>query len=91
MKRTLIFTIMIACPVMTLGQGIGSEPSTVTPSGKSGLADRPLYQPAVPPPSTTVCGGGGCGYDWGPQTAPGAALQGMSQVINSAGQYNLAT
>jgi hypothetical protein len=27
----------------------------------------------------------------GPQSAPGAALQGMSQVINSAGQYNLAT
>jgi len=81
MKRIWIFMILSACPVMTLGQGNGVMP-------RSG----PAYQPAVPPPSTTVYGGGG-GYGWGgtAQTAQGAALQGMSQVISSAGQYNLAT
>ena len=33
----------------------------------------------------------GYGYGSGGQTAQGAALQGMSQVISAAGQYNLAT
>jgi len=80
MKRIGFFMILIACPVMTLGQGSGS--------GSSG---SPPYQPAVPPPSTTVYGGGGYGYGGGGQTAQGAALQGMSQVISAAGQYNLAT
>ena len=80
MKRTWIFTVVIAWPAMTLGQGGGSGPS-----------GSPPYQPAVPPPSTTVYGGGyGYGYGGG-QTAQGAALQGMSQVISAAGQYNLAT
>ncbi len=74
MKRIWIFMILIACPVMTLGQGGSGS-----------------YQPAVPAPSTTVYGGGG-GYGYGgAQTAQGAALQGMSQVISAAGQYNLAT
>jgi hypothetical protein len=36
-------------------------------------------------------GGGGYGYGGGAQTAQGAALQGMSQVISAQGQYNLAT
>ena len=80
MKRIWIFMILIACPVMTLGQGSGSLPP----------GSRP-YQPAIPAPSTTVYGGGGYGYGGGGQTAQGAALQGMSQVISSAGQYNLAT
>ena len=44
----------------------------------------------MPPPSTTVYGGGGFGYGQA-QTAEGAALQGMSQVISAQGQYNLAT
>ncbi len=45
----------------------------------------------APAPSTTVYGGGG-GYGYGGgQTPEGAALQGMSQVISAAGQYNLAT
>ena len=79
MKRIWIFMILIACPVMTLGQSSGS--------GSSG---SPPYQPTVPPPSTTVYGGGGYGYGGG-QTAQGAALQGMSQVISAAGQYNLGT
>ena len=85
MKRTWIFIFLIACPAMTLGQ-----------SSKSGSSGGPPYQPAVPPPSTPVYGGGGygygCGYGYGGgQTAQGAALQGMSQVISAAGQYNLDT
>ena len=82
MKRILTFMILVACPIATFGQtGSGVMP-------RSG----PAYQPAVPPPSTTVYGGGGgYGYGGGAQTAQGAALQGMSQVISAAGQYNLAT
>jgi hypothetical protein len=84
MKRTWIFIVLIACPAMTLGQ-----------SSESGLSASPPHQPAAPPPSTTVYGGGGYGYSGGygygyggGQTAQGAALQGMSQVISAAGQYN---
>jgi hypothetical protein len=80
MKRIWIFVLLVACPVLAIGQGSGQ-----TPSG------TPAYHPAVPPPSTTVYGGGGYGYGGGAQTAQGAALQGMSQVISAAGQYNLAT
>ena len=82
MKRFCIFMILIGCPIMTLGQSSGSG------SGSSG---NPPYRPVVPAPSTTVYGGGGYGYGGGAQTPQGAALQGMSQVISSAGQYNLAT
>jgi hypothetical protein len=71
--------ILIGCPVMTLGQ-----------TGDSTPGSGPAYQPVVPPPSTTVYGGGGYGYG-SAQTPEGAALQGMSQVISAAGQYNLAT
>jgi hypothetical protein len=56
-----------------------------------GQGGSPRYQPAVPAPATAVYGGGGWGYGGGAQTAQGAALQGMSQVIDAAGQYNLAT
>ncbi len=82
MKRMWIFIILAACPVMTLGQTGNVAPG-------SGQA----YHPAVPAASTTVYGGGGYGYGYGggAQTAQGAALQGMSQVISAAGQYNLAT
>ncbi len=80
MKRTWIFILLIACPAMTLGQ-----------SSESGSSASPPYQPAVPPPSTTVYGGGGYGYGGDAQTPQGAALQGMSQAISAAGQYNLAT
>ncbi len=79
MKRIWIFMILLACPVMTLGQGSGS--------GSSG---SPPYQPAVPASSPAVYAGGGYGYVGG-QNPAGAALQGMSQVISSAGEYNLAT
>ncbi|MGO9114295.1 MAG: hypothetical protein ACLP9L_34195 [Thermoguttaceae bacterium] len=84
MKRIGIFMILIACPLMTLGQSNGVMPGS-----------GPAYRPAVPPPSTTVYGGGGYGYGYGyggtGQTSQGAAMQGMSQVISAAGQYNLAT
>ena len=78
MKRIGFFIIILAaCPILTLGQN-GVMPGT-----------GPAYQPAVPPPSTAVYGGGY--YGGGAQTAQGAAMQGMSQVISAAGQYNLAT
>jgi hypothetical protein len=82
MKRIGFFMIMLACPAVVLGQGSGSASS-----GSS------TYQPVVPAPSTTVYGGGGGGWGYGgtAQTAQGAALQGYSQVISAAGQYNLAT
>jgi hypothetical protein len=56
----------------------------------SSIGQRP-YQPAVPPPSTNVYGGGGWGGYATPTTAAGSAMSGMSQVISAAGQYNLAT
>ena len=61
------------------------------PAMALGDGGRPPYRPVVAAPSTTVYGGGGYGYGGGGQTAQGAALQGMSQVISSAGQYNLDT
>ena len=67
MKRNWIFMVLIACPIMAIGQG--SAP----------------YQPAVPAPTATVYGGAAT------VPGPGPALQGMSQVISAAGQYNLAT
>jgi hypothetical protein len=45
----------------------------------------------VPAPTTNVYGGGGWGGSSGANTAQGAALQGMSQVISAKGQYNLNT
>jgi hypothetical protein len=49
------------------------------------------YQPAVPPPSTNVYGGGGWSGNSGGGTVAGSALNGMSQVISAAGEYNLST
>jgi hypothetical protein len=91
MKRIWILMILIECPIVTLGQGNESGSSTFGQGSKPGSSGSPPYQPAVPPPSTTVYGGGDWGYGGDVQSAPGAALQGMSQVISSAGQYNLAT
>ena len=96
MKRIWIFfIILIACPVMTLGQrnrsGSDNSPRERPAAVPNRTAPLPRYRPAVPPPSTVVYGGGGWGYGGGAQTAQGAALQGMSQVISSAGQYNLDT
>jgi hypothetical protein len=86
MQRTWIFLILIACPVMTFGQ-TGSRPA----GSGTNPAPQPPYQPAVAPPTTAVYGGGGYGYYGGAQTPAGAALQGYSQVISAAGQYNLNT
>jgi hypothetical protein len=87
MKRIWVFTILVACPVMTLGQSSGPE-SSGSPPNQPAVSPN---QPAVAPPATTVYGGGGYGYGYGAQTAQGAALQGMSQVLSAAGQYNLDT
>ncbi len=85
MKPIWIFMIVIACPVTTLGQGNGSgSPNQGSPPSQPA---SPPYQPAVSPASTPVYGAG-WGYGAG-QTPAGAALQGLSQVISSAGQYNL--
>ena len=85
MKPIWIFMIVIACPVTTLGQGNGSgSPNQGSPPSQP---VSPPYQPAVSPASTPAYGAG-WGYGAG-QTPAGAALQGLSQVISSAGQYNL--
>jgi hypothetical protein len=89
MKRFGIIMILLACPLMTLGQAPqpgGSHGNTQT------NPTNPPYNPAVPAASAPVYAGGGYGYGYGGgQTAQGAALQGMSQVISAAGEYNLAT
>ncbi len=51
------------------------------------------YQPAVPPPSMNMYGGGG-GYGFGGgvgSTAAGSAMSGMSNVISSKGDAALST
>ena len=88
MKRIWIFMILIACPAAMFGQSNGSGSSAQ--GSTCGSSGNPPYQPAVPPSSTTVYGGGEWGYG-GAQTPAGAALARRAQVINSAGQYNLAT
>jgi hypothetical protein len=101
MKRFWILLILLACPVITMGQPAppapaqgGNAPAAHNPPGAGNPIPPggPTFHPIAPPPSTTIYGGGG-GYGWGGggQTAQGAALQGMSQVISAAGQYNLAT
>jgi hypothetical protein len=97
MKRFGILMLLLAVPVITVGQP--SPPLPGNAGGNHPAAGQPLppggptFHPIAPPPSTTVYGGGGgYGYGYGGgQTAEGAALQGMSQVISAAGQYNLAT
>ena len=85
MNRIWILMLVLACPILTLAQ------SGVPNSSEPGRTSPP-YQPAVPPPTTKVYGGGGWGgYGGGASTAAGSAMQGMSQVISAAGQYNLAT
>ena len=76
MNRIWIFMILIACPGLVFGQG----------NGLGSLGSLP-YQVPAPVPAPVV---GNSGYG-NPQTAEGAALQGMAQVISAAGQYNLAT
>ena len=61
-----------------------------TQGSGSGPAVSPPIQPQPAPAATAVIAGDVSG-NVGPQTAEGAALQGMSQVVSAAGQYNLAT
>lgn len=80
MKRIAIFTILLAGPVLALGQ---ANQNAIAP-----LA--PTNTPIVPPPTTQVYNGGGWGGYGGGQTPQGAALQGLSQVISASGQAHLA-
>ena len=80
MKRIAIFTILLAGPVLALGQA--NQQNAVAPL-------PPNNAPIVPPPTTQVYNGGGWG-DGGGQTPQGAALQGLSQVISASGQAHLA-
>lgn len=80
MNRLLLCLVVVACAAAGLAQP--------APSGSSGSAP---YEPAVPrAPAMVGYGGGWPGYAPA-NTAAGAAMMGMSQVISSAGQYNLAT
>jgi hypothetical protein len=81
MNRVWLLMVVLACPVLTLAQS--------RPPGSGG--NRAPYQPVVAAPTTTVYGGGGWGGYGGASTAAGSAMNGMSQVISSAGQYNLDT
>jgi hypothetical protein len=78
MKQLVFLGLVVACAAAGLAQ-----------TSSSGGGSAP-YQPAVPRGSTYMGGGGWPGYGT-PTTAAGAAMSGMSQVISSAGQYNLAT
>ena len=60
------------------------QPSAAPPAASSGTGQ---YQPILPAESSD----GSASQQGAAQTAPGAALQGMSQVISAEGQYNLAT
>lgn len=72
MQRLLLLVLVIACPLVAMGQipvGTGTESSNAVVA---------QAQAAAPVNSAA-------------QTAEGAALQGTSQVVSAAGQYNLAT
>jgi hypothetical protein len=81
MKRLAMCTILLAGPVLALGQ---ANQNAVAPVA-------PVNTPIVPPPVTqNFTGGGGWGGWGGGQTPEGAALQGLSQVISAQGQAHLA-
>ncbi|MEN6457357.1 MAG: hypothetical protein ABFC63_00295 [Thermoguttaceae bacterium] len=81
MSRWYMFAAAMAFPAVLLAQV--SNSTSRQPVGEP-------YQPAVPPPSTSVYGGNGPwgGYG-GATTAAGSALNGMAGVISAAGQRNL--
>ncbi|MGD0897685.1 MAG: hypothetical protein ABR915_07595 [Thermoguttaceae bacterium] len=83
MKRTWILLAVAACSVLPAS---GDDVRPYQPGA------RP-YQPAVAAPTTNVYGGGGWSgyYGGGGNTVAGSALNGMSQVISAAGEYNLNT
>ena len=77
MKRICMFMIFVACPVVTLGKAAGR------PINRPYRRLRPRSTAeAITAAATTVR-----------RNFPnrGPALQGMAQVISSAGEYNLAT
>jgi hypothetical protein len=78
MKQLALLALFAASAAVALAQ-----------SGSSGGGSG-QYQPSVARGSTYSGGGGWPGYGT-PTTAAGAAMSGMSQVISSAGQYNLNT
>jgi hypothetical protein len=88
MKRFAVIAILLAGPVLAMGQTHDIPPGTPTNQVMPGTG--PGAGPIAPPPATQVYNGG---YGWGGgggQTPQGAALQGMSQVISAAGQAHLA-
>jgi hypothetical protein len=86
MKRVFFLLIVVACAAAGWAQTASPPYQSTVP--RTGAAP---YQPAVPPPTTNVYGGGGWYGNSGGGTVAGSALNGMSQVISAAGQYNLAT
>ena len=79
MKRLAFFTTCLMSVSLALGQRQSSQPP---------------YEPAVPPPSVGMYGGGmGFGYGGGGvgSTVAGSAMTGMSNVISAKGSYNLST
>jgi len=80
MNRSLSILLFLAGPTLLLAQ-----------SGSPGGRSSQPYQPAVPAPSTVNYSGGGWGGAPTANTAAGAAMSGMSQVISAAGDYNLST
>ncbi len=83
MKPLWTFMILITYPVIVFGQdNAQGVPKVARAVGWEALGN--LQPSNVVPP--------GAGWAYGsPQTAEGAALQGMSQVVSAAGQYNRAT
>ena len=76
MKRIAIFAILLAWPVLALGQSNGVMPGT-----------GPRYQPAVPAASTQVYNGG---YGYGGADGAGRRLAGHVAGDRAAGEAHLA-
>ena len=79
MKQAVSLLMMLAVVSLALGQQQQSPQSAP-------------YQPAVPPPSMGVYGGGyGYGMYGAGTTAAGSSMTGMANVISAKGDYNLST
>ncbi len=85
MNRFWIFMILIACPIVALGQSNGAKSSAVAQGNGAGAHSWRHH----------INGYDGGDWDWwsggSAQTPEGAALQGAAQVIRAAGDYNQAT
>ncbi|MGD9723780.1 MAG: hypothetical protein AB7O59_04485 [Pirellulales bacterium] len=82
MRQLAFLTILLLSVSLSLGQQ------------QAGPGNEAPYQPAVPPPSMGMYGGGGFG--WGGMggvgsTAAGSSMTGMANVISAKGDYNLST